>query len=120
MRTSRATGISKWLAIGLCVCALGACKEDLYSKLTEADVNDMLAPREVVAFTTVLLYFFRRFSLFVLSIIRISINTIITIIFFSSNYYHRHCNIFIVMVTVANGIRSECVLVISSQLEIRY
>ena len=42
MRTSRATGISKWLAIGLCVCALGACKEDLYSKLTEADVNDML------------------------------------------------------------------------------
>jgi hypothetical protein len=80
-----------------------------------------LAPREVVAFTTVLLYFFRRFSLFVLSIIRISINTIIIITFFfpSSNYY-RHCNFFIVMVTVANGICSEYVLVISSQLEIRY
>lgn len=42
MQTVRVTRISKWLAIGLCVCALGACKEDLYSKLTEADVNEML------------------------------------------------------------------------------
>jgi type III secretion protein J len=39
---SRARSASCWAAVGLCVLALSACKQDLYSKLTEADVNDML------------------------------------------------------------------------------
>jgi type III secretion protein J len=42
IRKARTSGVLKWVAIGVCVCALGACKDDLYSKLTEADVNDML------------------------------------------------------------------------------
>jgi type III secretion protein J len=35
---------SRWWLAGLCVwvCVLTGCKQDLYSKLTEADVNDML------------------------------------------------------------------------------
>ncbi len=38
-RSRRALGC---LALGLAVCTLSACKQDLYSKLSEADVNDML------------------------------------------------------------------------------
>jgi type III secretion protein J len=32
----------KWVAVCLCVFVLSGCKQDLFSKLTEADVNDML------------------------------------------------------------------------------
>ena len=32
----------KWVAACVCVFALSGCKQDLFSKLTEADVNDML------------------------------------------------------------------------------
>jgi type III secretion protein J len=38
----RANHPIKWIAVCLCVLALSACKQDLFSKLTEADVNDML------------------------------------------------------------------------------
>jgi type III secretion protein J len=40
--TALAARALKWLVIAAFVCTLGACKQDLYSKLTEADVNDML------------------------------------------------------------------------------
>ena len=42
MSATRPGRALRWLVAGLCLCALSGCKQDLYSKLTEADVNDML------------------------------------------------------------------------------
>lgn len=39
---SRATRALKWMAVCVCMLAFSACKQDLFSKLSEADVNDML------------------------------------------------------------------------------
>ena len=42
MNSARSRHALGCLALGLAVCTLSACKQDLYSKLSEADVNNML------------------------------------------------------------------------------